>query len=99
MKSNGGDQSAIRDLIHFLEQNKTLIDAEAEGKIEITYSDGETAFAYVQSLTYTGHRGKLMKWPCTDGWNVCDKRNDTHEYGGRAHWDGSLSCTSSILAC
>ena len=27
------------------------------------------------------------------------RRNDTHEYGGRAHWDGSLSCTSSILAC
>lgn len=75
MKSNGGDQSAIRDLIHFLEQNKALIDAEAEGKIEITYSDGEAAFAYVQSLTYTGHRGKLMKWPCTDGWNVCDNGN------------------------
>ncbi len=75
MKSNGGDQSAIRDLIHFLEQNKALIDAEAEGKIKITYSDGEEAFAYVQSLTYTEHRGKLVKWPCTDGWNVWDNGN------------------------
>ena len=47
-------------------------DAEAEGNIEIKYSCGEDGFAYAQSLEYKKHHGKLVKWPCSDGWNMDD---------------------------
>lgn len=66
------DEDALKDLIRFLKKNKDVIDAEAEGNIEIKYSCGEDGFAYAQSLEYKKHHGKLVKWPCADGWNMDD---------------------------
>ena len=70
--SIGADEDALKDLIKFLKKNKDVIDAEAEGNIEIKYSCGEDGFAYAQSLEYKKHHGKLVKWPCSDGWNMDD---------------------------
>lgn len=39
--SIGADEDALKDLIRFLKKNKDVIDAEAEGNIEIKYSCGE----------------------------------------------------------
>lgn len=70
--SIGADEEKLNDLISFLKKNKDVIDAEAEGNIEIKYSCGEDGFAYAQSLEYKNHHGKLVKWPCVDGWNMDD---------------------------
>lgn len=68
--SIGADEDALKDLIKFLKKNKDVIDAEAEGYIEIKYSCTEDGFAYAQSLVYEDRHGKLVKWPCADGWNI-----------------------------
>lgn len=68
----GIDLEALQDLIKFVKKNSEQIDAEAEGSIEMKYSCGEDAYAYVQSLEYKKHHGKLVKWPCADGWNYQD---------------------------
>ena len=65
----GYDEDSVNDLIIFLKKNRKILDAEAEGKIEIRCSNGEDGYAYVQSLVYKDHHGKLVKWPCEDGWN------------------------------
>jgi len=64
------DEDVVNDLIRFLKKNKEIVDAETEGSIELKYSDGEDGYAYVQSLVYKNHHGKLIKWPCEDGWNI-----------------------------
>lgn len=68
----GADEEAIQDLIEFIKKNKQIIDAEANCEIELKYSDGEEGYAYVQSLVCKNSHGKLVKWPCTDGWNFQD---------------------------
>ena len=68
----GADEEAIQDLIEFIKKNKQIIDAEANCEIELKYSDGEEGYAYVQSLVCKNRHGKLVKWPCTDGWNFQD---------------------------
>lgn len=69
---NDLNEDAIQNLIEFIENNIEIIDAEAEGSIEIKYSCGEDNYAYVQSIEYKNHYGKLVKWPCADGWNYQD---------------------------
>lgn len=61
---------ALQNLAKFIKKNKSSIDAEAEGNIEIKYSCGEDGYAYVQTLEYKDHHGKMVKWPCADGWNL-----------------------------
>ena len=68
----GADEESIQELIEFIKKNKQVIDAEADCNIELKYSDGEDGFAYVQSLVCKDHHGKLVKWPCADGWNYED---------------------------
>lgn len=63
------DEDIIEQIIKFISKNKTLIDSEAEGDIELRAGNGEDGFAYVQRLIYKKHHGKLIKWPCVDGWD------------------------------
>lgn len=63
------DYEDVGDVVNFLRENSKQIDSEAEGSIKSNYSCGEDGFAYSQSLEYKNHRGKIVKWPCTDGWN------------------------------
>lgn len=66
------DLEVLQDLIEFVKKNSEQIDAEAKGSIKMKYSCSDDGYAYVQSLEYKKHHGKLVKWPCADGWNYQD---------------------------
>mgnify|MGYP004675622569 CR=1 FL=1 len=63
------DAAQISDAIKFIIKNKSIIDGETEGSIELRAANGEESFAYVQRLAYQKRHGQLVKWPCADGWN------------------------------
>ena len=64
------DVDELDDCIRFIKKNKMIIDSEAEGRISLIASIPEDGFAYVQRLEYAAGKGRLIKWPCTDGWNM-----------------------------
>ena len=68
-ESERNDPEAVEDLICFLKENQSVIDAESEGSIEILASLNEDGFAYAQELLYKNQHGTLKKWPFADGWN------------------------------
>lgn len=66
------DVDELDRFIKYIRKNKDSIDSEVEGKINLIASVPEDGFAYVQRLEYRQGKGKLIKWPCEDGWNWND---------------------------
>ncbi|WP_105305135.1 hypothetical protein [Anaerolactibacter massiliensis] len=63
----------IQQLIKFIKKNKSVIDYEMSGSIELKASISEDGWAYAQKLNYTNHEGELEKWPPVDnGWDTRD---------------------------
>lgn len=63
------DIDELDALIKFIKKNRSIIDSEVDGRISLTASVPEDGFAYVQRLSYSHGKGKLIKWPCEGGWN------------------------------
>ncbi len=90
----GITEEQFKKFIAFLKKEKENIDNEIQGGIAIDVSSGEDGFAYSQYLSYSGNKGKLIKWPPFEK-GFSDDYENIQEYNSRL-LDGEIEELSGM---